>query len=95
MGLATWRVASIIANEAGPFDVFQRIRLWAGEYEDKGVRTASTWYGKGIQCIYCISVWCGLFFFGLYLLRSLNLWLIAVPFALSTIAIMVDTWINK
>ena len=99
LSLATWRVASIIANEAGPFDVFQRLRTWAGEYEDQGVRSATTWYGKGLVCLWCLSCHVGIFFFVLYLLSSLKglswLWLISIPFALSAVAIMVDSEINK
>ena len=87
LGLAVWRVASIISNEEGPFDIFGRLRLWAGEYEVNNIRSATTWYGKGLTCIFCVSVWFGFLFFGLYMLNaSLGLYL-ALPFALSALAI--------
>jgi hypothetical protein len=99
LGLATWRLASMVANEAGPLDMFQRLRTWAGEYESQGIRSATTWYGKGLICCWCVSWHIGLFFFSLYLLSSLKglswLWLISLPFALSAVAIIIDSGVNK
>lgn len=45
--LAVWRIASLVALEDGPADVFARLRESAGD----GV------VGKGLSCFYCLSIW--------------------------------------
>ena len=99
MGLATWRISSIIADEDGPYEMFGRLRKWAGEYEPyptTGQREASTPWGKGIICIWCLSCYVGFLFLALYLLRSLIGFplhlVLSFPFALSTIAILINKY---
>lgn len=41
---ATWRLAFMLVREAGPFDVFARLR----------VRTT---LGGMLECVFCTSVW--------------------------------------
>lgn len=113
MGLATWRISSIVANEDGPYEIFKRLRLWAGEYVQKdyvptsdegiwtvreGERNATTPWGKGLVCIFCVSVWIGSLFLVLFLLRSLigpiHLY-IALPFALSALAVVINKIIES
>ena len=45
--LATWRIAHLIANEDGPFDVIVRVRARAG----------SGMLGRLMDCPYCLSLW--------------------------------------
>ena len=45
--LVLWRVAHMLNVEAGPFDVFTRLRRVAGA----GV------FGQMLDCFYCLSVW--------------------------------------
>jgi hypothetical protein len=45
--LATWRLASLLTREEGPYAVFARLR---GGPEQRGWR-------RGLQCLYCTSVW--------------------------------------
>lgn len=49
--LATWRVSYMIAREDGPGDVFALMRERVGQ---------STWYGRGLHCVLCISFWLSL-----------------------------------
>jgi len=50
LALATWRVAYMIANEHGPFRVFERLRN-------------ALPLGGLTTCLYCLSVWVGLLFY--------------------------------
>jgi hypothetical protein len=92
VGLATWRLSSLLANEAGPFDVLARIRHKVGvrysdapPYDVQGTNTVS----KGIICIWCNSVWIGVVF-TIALMIYPNTVFILLPLAFSTIAIWFD-----
>ena len=54
-GLAGWRIASLLVNEDGPFDVFARLRhrvgIREGEPYDDNVLTGV------LSCVWCCSVW--------------------------------------
>jgi type VI protein secretion system component VasK len=45
--LATWRVTHLLNAEDGPFDLFVRLRRWAG----KG------FFAELLDCFYCLSIW--------------------------------------
>jgi hypothetical protein len=45
--LATWRVAHLLAEEDGPWDVVLRMRMRAGEGQ----------LGALMDCFYCLSIW--------------------------------------
>jgi hypothetical protein len=45
--LATWRIASLLTREEGPYGLFSRLR---GSGEGRGLRAA-------LQCLYCTSLW--------------------------------------
>jgi hypothetical protein len=49
--LATWRVAYMLAREDGPADIFSTIREKVGQ---------STWIGRGLHCVLCMSFWLAL-----------------------------------
>lgn len=51
--LATWRLTSLLVQEAGPFDVFGKLRATAP-------------HGGALDCIWCTSVWVAAL---LYMLR--------------------------
>ena len=56
--LATWRIASLIAREDGPWNIFLRLRLKLGfEYNVKSELIAETELARGIECIWCNSLW--------------------------------------
>ncbi len=48
--IAVWRVTHLISMEDGPFDVVIKVRKLAGQ----------SFFGKLMDCFYCLSVWIGL-----------------------------------
>ena len=65
--LATYYTARTIAQEDGPFGVFDRLRL----------RLNSGYLGKGIRCVVCVSAYTGLaaaLFLALFGLYDVWLW---------------------
>lgn len=49
--LAVYRIAHMVAQEDGPFDVFARIR---------SIPTPESWVARGLSCVLCISFWVSL-----------------------------------
>lgn len=49
--LAVYRLASMIAYEDGPWDIFVRLRTRVYQ------RWAGTWLARGSDCPLCISFW--------------------------------------
>lgn len=53
VGLASWRLANLLVNESGPFDIFERIRYLAGIR----VGEVNGFLPLLFSCVYCMSVW--------------------------------------
>ena len=61
--LATWRVSLLLVEEAGPYNVFGRLRKRAGVRADQPSDAAPREpgeLGKMLSCVWCASVWVGL-----------------------------------
>lgn len=58
VGLAAWRIASLLVFEAGPFHVFARLRDWA-RLPNPGLppREPRALIGGILSCVWCASVW--------------------------------------
>jgi hypothetical protein len=88
LALATWRISSLLVTEDGPYRVFSRLREWLGEHRPDGMLTGL------LGCVWCVSVWIS---FGWVVLLAVIpqavIWL-AMPFALSAGAIIVDCLID-
>ena len=89
LGLAAWRLASLFANEDGPWLVFKRLRQkaeqWCNKYRfcrDLGVYDL-------FSCEWCNSVWIGAVLTLLYLWIGETVLYLALPLALSTVAIII------
>jgi Protein of unknown function (DUF1360) len=89
LALAAWRLASLVANEDGPWQVFKRIRAraeqWCKQYKfcnDLGLYEL-------FSCEWCNSVWIGAGLTLLYLWMGETILYIALPLALSTVAIVI------
>ena len=91
--LATWRITSLFVYEAGPWDVFSRLRELAGlEYGARGESVSAKYkILEVLFCVWCLSLWVGGLFLLIYLVLGEG-WVVAasLPFALSMGAIVVD-----
>lgn len=56
--LATYRVATAIAHEDGPWRAFVRLRLWTTARADAG--RLPRWVADGLGCPRCVSIWAAL-----------------------------------
>lgn len=93
LSLATWRTASLLAREAGPFDILARVRKWAGvRYDERSEAYGTNEFAKAIVCLWCSSFWLGAGWAILfYILPGLAPWL-SLPFALSAAAILIERY---
>ena len=98
-GLAVWRVSALIAYERGPFAIFTRIRIAAGiNHFDDGtpitdgptVRGIHGEFAKLFMCVWCLSPWIGLVWFGSFALWPAVTMVASSVLALSSLAILVE-----
>lgn len=89
VSLAAWRLASLISNEDGPWQMFKRLRQRAEEW----CKTYKFCREFGIyelfSCEWCNSIWIGAGLTVLYLWIGETILYIALPFALSTVVIII------
>lgn len=97
MALATWRISALFVHDDGPFDAFKRLREAVGvEHYDDGSHVQNCYKGlaKLLTCVWCVSVWVGIFaVFGWAIAPALAIWLM-LPFALSGMAVLVEEVVN-
>jgi hypothetical protein len=92
LGLATWRLSSLLVNESGPWDMFASLRHMAGvRFDDLSQPYAESMLGNMLMCVWCSSLWVGLGFGLAYLFLPILVWAIpAWALALSTLAIAIQ-----
>ncbi len=92
LALACWRLSRLLVDERGPFAVLVRIRerLADVEHNDRGepVSWPDNERGLAVRCLDCVSVWIGAGLVGLYLLSPGVAVVLALPFALSAVALL-------
>ena len=91
LGLAVWRLSSLLVHEDGPLDIFLWFRHWAGVgYDEYSNIVGKNELSRALICLWCTSVWVGIALTLLYtLFREPVVWLSA-PLALSTVAVIVE-----
>lgn len=91
LGLAAWRLTSLLVNEDGPWNIFARFRHWVGvRFNEKSEPYGTNFLADGLTCVWCTSVWVGVC---LTVWWAANEWLtplLCLPFALSTLSILVQ-----
>lgn len=89
LALAAWRLASLIANEDGPWQIFKRIRqqaeLWCKRYKFCSELGLYELFG----CEWCNSIWIGAGLTLLHLWMGETILYVALPLALSTVVIVI------
>jgi len=101
IGLAVWRVSSLIVHEEGPWAVFRRLRYWVGERPEITMNrggdrqdSCTNHFCRGYICVACNSMWLGAIAVVLYMfLPSLTL-LFCLPFAFSALAVVIETVVD-
>ena len=68
LSFATWRVSSLLYDEAGPWNVFIWLRERLGIEHDDGVPVIYPKWAEILECFWCITVWVS---FGLVILTAL------------------------
>ncbi len=89
LSLAAWRLASLIANEDGPWMMFKRFRQlaerWCQNY--RFCRELNLY--ELVECEWCNSIWIGMVLTILYLWLGETILYLALPLALSTVVIII------
>jgi len=89
LGLAAWRLASLLANEDGPWMIFKRLRQKAEQWCNKYPFCRELGLHDLVACEWCNSVWIGAGLTLLYLWIGETILYLALPLALSTVAIII------
>lgn len=84
LSLATWRLSSLLVEEEGPFCCFSRLRDLAGvRQDDDGHAYGENELGYILSCIWCTSLWVGLFWFVFWLIVPRVAVYASLPFSLT------------
>ena len=89
LSLAAWRLASLVANEDGPWQIFRRIRLRAEQWCKQYRFCSEFGLYELFSCEWCNSVWIGTALTLLYLWIGDSILYIALPLAFSTVVIII------
>lgn len=96
LALATWRISSLLVTEAGPMDIFERMRHQLGvRYDNNSEKYGTNALSEMLICVWCTSVWVAVLWVTLYALWPKRTKQIALPLALSAGAILVEGHANK
>jgi hypothetical protein len=89
LSLAAWRLASLVANEDGPWQMFKRLRQRAEYWCQKYRFCSELGLHELFACEWCNSIWIGTGLTLLYLWMGETMLYLAMPLALSTIVIII------
>jgi hypothetical protein len=83
-GLAAWRISHMLVHEAGPFDMFVKLRSKFGIEHDENDVPILWPHGVVFECVWCLSVWIA--FVMMFMPKSVNR-----LFAVAAIAAMIES----
>jgi hypothetical protein len=89
LALAAWRLASLVANEDGPWQMFRRLRQRADYWCQNYRFCRELGLSELFSCEWCNSIWIGAGLTLLYQWIGDTLLYLALPLALSTIVIVI------
>src|SRR5687767_12618696 len=89
LSLAAWRLASLVANEDGPWFIFKRLRQRAEQWCNRYRFCRELGLYELVTCEWCNSIWIGVGLTVLYVWIGESVLYLALPLALSTVAIII------
>jgi hypothetical protein len=89
LALAAWRIASLVANEDGPWQMFKRLRQRAEQWCQDHPFCRELGVHELFACEWCNSIWIGIGLTLMYLWLGPVFLYIALPLALSTVVIVI------
>jgi hypothetical protein len=89
LSLAAWRLASLVANEDGPWYMFKRLRARAEDWCNRYKFCRELGLYELFSCEWCNSIWIGTILTLLYLWIGETILYLALPLALSTVVIII------
>jgi len=90
--LATWRISSLLVNEAGPFGVFVKIRGVFGIKHKDGIpyEYPETFFAQLLSCVWCTSIWVAIFVTLFWVVSPGVLFVVLLPPSISAGAIFFE-----
>ena len=110
LALTTWRIATMVVNEDGPWFVFVKIRRLVGIYLERThsnrpdgtlliserKHVDSSFFSQLLSCVWCFSVWVGAAWTVFYFVVSPTIvTYCALPFALSAVSVFMELLVDK
>lgn len=90
VGLAAFRLASLFVKEEGPFDVFGRVRRFAGVPDGPG-EIASGLLPGVLSCMWCAGVWTALACWAVYQVAPA----VIIVLAAATVVMLAERWVGS
>jgi hypothetical protein len=96
LGLAIWRLSSLISRESGPYNIFALLRFRTGVvYNKMSEEIPSSELSRGILCLWCVSIWISIPLCALYFFFPVWAIFMCLPFAVSAVAILADGCVDR
>jgi hypothetical protein len=93
VALAVWRVTSLLVNEDGPFDIFEKVRFFVGvRWDEHSEKYGKNVLGEAFTCVWCLSVWTSAI--GAVFIAPSLAWYPCYVLALSSISILIEELVN-
>lgn len=91
LGLASWRLASLLVVEEGPFDILGKFRSFIGiRYDELSKPYGTNVIAEAFTCVWCASMWIAILFSIAYYISAHFAVMLSLPFAVSTVVIIVE-----
>ena len=91
LGLASWRLSSLLVTEEGPFGILAKFRSFVGvRYDELSMPYGTNVIADVFTCVWCASMWIGIFFSIIFYINAHLALMLALPFAVSTVAIVIE-----
>ncbi len=95
LALATFRISSLIADEDGPFGLFEWLRSLVGVKRDEtGQPYGENNFAAGVICLWCTSIWIGEILMCMHIISKQKTIRVCRPLALSTVTVIISRWVN-